>query len=199
MALVCASVLLPARPAWSCICLAASPVEHADRTDAISTGRVGSVEHGRSSRIAHVDVELVYKGDVADATLVTTASESSACGFEFPEGRLDTIFADAGEGGGLSTNTCTATTQGGIVPPNPVWSLRPCRQRSRRVPSRREVLPEPGQFSSGVRCCWPVRPSFGSVGRRPASELGPAAFEVVALRYAERLNQKLPGGRWEGS
>lgn len=169
-ALALTGTLLPARPAWSCTCLAASPVEHADRADAIFTGRVGSVEHGRSSRMVHADVELVYKGDVADATLVTTASESSACGFQFAEGRLDTIFARAGEGGGLSTNTCTATIQGGIDPTGFGLVAPPLPgEESTVAPSRQEVPPGPGQSSSAVRCCWPVRPSFGSVGRRPAS------------------------------
>lgn len=115
-ALCVVGVLAQAGPAWSCSCAASTPFELAEQADVIFTGTVGSIDRPRSFRIAHVDVETVFKGAVPREVEVTTTSSGSSCGFHFDESMTYTVFADADRSDSLSTSICTATTRGTIDP-----------------------------------------------------------------------------------
>lgn len=115
VALAAAVALVPisAGPSWACTCAQIPPKGHAKMAEVIVTGVVEVLTEGEQIDVAELAVTHVFKGPRTARLTVETSAQSSACGYDFVEGRGYTVFALL-DGGSLHTNICTATTAGDI-------------------------------------------------------------------------------------
>jgi hypothetical protein len=115
-ALVAASATLAAPPA-ACAC-SCEPTDLAARSDAAAAvfeGRVravareGSAEVGPSRLRVTLEVVQTWKGADAEEIVVTTMTDSAACGVPFEPGRSYLVFAASDGANALSTGLCGGT------------------------------------------------------------------------------------------
>lgn len=118
-ALICLAPL--AQQAFCCSCVRQpEPLVALGRADAVFSGAVVAVRdpHAGEATYSSIDpllysiaVNEVWKGDVGDTTVITTARESCSCGFPFQIGRTYIVYAYLPRTGDAdwSTHLCTRT------------------------------------------------------------------------------------------
>ncbi|MFN2318970.1 MAG: hypothetical protein ABR500_04745 [Dermatophilaceae bacterium] len=111
----------------ACSCLVMTFSEAADQADVVFVGTVTGREDGQGSELGpSVDytfaVDEVYKGSADEVSVVQTADNSAACGFNFDEGETYLVMAGS-SAAGLETNLCTGTTLAADVAAGDLESL----------------------------------------------------------------------------
>jgi hypothetical protein len=120
--------LLCACPVLACSCVGPTPVCSVYwTTSVLFLGHVVRIEHvydappgemvvdgkkigltGPGKNLVHFDVTKSYRGP-REQTVIQTADQGSACGFEFAEGHDYLVYAYAAPNGDLSTGRCSRT------------------------------------------------------------------------------------------
>jgi hypothetical protein len=81
-----------------------------ERATAVFAGKVTSVEEKGHQKQVTFEVRRSWKGIAGDTVMVTTASHSAACGFNFEVQKEYLVYGSKGENAEfLSTNICTRT------------------------------------------------------------------------------------------
>jgi hypothetical protein len=111
-AIVLAAAWLLPRPAAACKCMLLAPNEAAAQASAVFEGRVVEVsdEQGAELPRRKVTLRIVrgWKGMQSERAVVTTASDSAACGVDFVRDQNYLVYATT-QDGALSATTCSRT------------------------------------------------------------------------------------------
>lgn len=103
------SLLAPAT-ALACSCIMpGTPGAERDQAAAVFSGRVRSIAEVNDRLIVRIDVDKSWKGISEGEVVVTTATNSAACGYGFEKGRSYLIYAHADAGAGLNVSLCSRT------------------------------------------------------------------------------------------
>jgi hypothetical protein len=107
-----AAVWLFPRPVAACKCMLLAPNEAAAQASAVFEGRVVEVTDGQGAelprRSATLRVVRGWKGAQSERAVVTTASDSAACGVHFVRDQNYLIYATT-QDGTLSATSCSRT------------------------------------------------------------------------------------------
>lgn len=100
------------QPAAACKCMLLEPAAAAEQASAVFEGRVVEVSDLSAAPMPRRQVTLrvvrVWKGMDGERAVVTTASESAACGIDFARDQNYLVYASKQEGV-LSANSCSRT------------------------------------------------------------------------------------------
>lgn len=113
---VAGTLLAAPSAARACSCEASDVAAHSDAATAVFEGRVraisrsGDPEVGPTRLTVTFEVVQTWKGADAEVLVVTTMSDSAACGVPFEEGRSYLVFAASGAEGVLVAGLCGGTT-----------------------------------------------------------------------------------------
>jgi hypothetical protein len=111
-ALVLAAAWLLPRPAAACKCMLVPPSEAAAQASAVFEGRVVEVTdvQGAATPRRSVTLRVVrgWKGMQSERAVVTTASDSAACGIDFARDQNYLVYASM-QDGALTANSCGGT------------------------------------------------------------------------------------------
>jgi hypothetical protein len=112
LTVVLAAVWLAPSPAAACKCMLVPPGEAAAQASAVFEGRVVEVADVAGAEMPRRSVSMrvvrVWKGMHGERTMVTTASDSAACGIEFVRDQNYLVYASA-QDDGLSATSCSRT------------------------------------------------------------------------------------------
>lgn len=127
LVLLAAALVLGRSPslAGACSCVESDPGEELRRSEVVFTGTVVTSEPrsapgspGFDNTVDHtVEVERVYKGDLAAEITVIGVQDTSSCGYAFEPGRY-LVYGEEDEEGHVTTSLCSATTA--LDPGDPV-------------------------------------------------------------------------------
>ncbi|MEZ4700611.1 MAG: hypothetical protein R2834_09810 [Rhodothermales bacterium] len=96
--------------AYACSCvMPGTPAAERNQAAAVFSGRVRSIVEIDDRLIVRIDVDKSWKGISDGEVVVTTATNSAACGYGFEKGKSYLIYAHAFDGAGLSVNLCSRT------------------------------------------------------------------------------------------
>jgi hypothetical protein len=111
-----AALLGAPRAARACSCAETNLAARRDAAAAVFEGRVhaitreGNAEVGPARLRVTLEVVQTWKGADSEEIVVTTMSDSAACGVPFEEGRSYLVFATSDEAGALVAGLCGGTT-----------------------------------------------------------------------------------------
>jgi hypothetical protein len=103
--------------ARACSCLPGTPESQLTAATAVFEGRVVSIvrrgdpEVGPARLEVTLEVVQTWKAANAERIVVTTASDSAACGVSFEEGRSYLVYAATGDDGALIAGLCGGTAR----------------------------------------------------------------------------------------
>ncbi|HYI63133.1 MAG TPA: hypothetical protein VEW93_15180 [Acidimicrobiales bacterium] len=116
---VLAAALVLGRPpslAGACSCAESTPAEEVARAEVVFTGTVVASrpvpadDPSGAGNLDHtVEVDRVYKGDVAAEVIVMGVEDTSSCGYAFAPGRY-LVYGSQEDGERINTSLCSATT-----------------------------------------------------------------------------------------
>jgi hypothetical protein len=111
-AVVLAAAWLVPRPAAACKCMLVPPSEAAAQASAVFEGRVVEVTdvQGAEQPRRSVTLRVVrgWKGMQSERVVLTTASDSAACGIDFARDQNYLVYASM-QDGALTANSCGGT------------------------------------------------------------------------------------------
>lgn len=100
------------QPAAACKCMQLTPAEAAEQATAVFEGRVVEVSDTGTPQAPQRSVKLrvvrAWKGMQTEEAVVTTASDSAACGIQFARDQNYVVYASA-QDGALHATSCSRT------------------------------------------------------------------------------------------
>ena len=115
-----ALVIATPSPASACSCIENPPPQLAlDQTGAVFAGTVvdvGTAGLGADGDVvARIDVDAVWKGEVAATVEVRTASDGAMCGVSFAEGERWVVYAEAHAVDAFGASLCSRTVRADLA------------------------------------------------------------------------------------
>ncbi|HUG97189.1 MAG TPA: hypothetical protein VMJ94_06575, partial [Nitrososphaera sp.] len=99
-------------PAFACSCIPPRPKQEAfEASAAVFSGDVARIDADQFGMMAVFHVDTAWKGISKDTVKVLTPAQSSACGYQFEEGKSYIVYAYGGnEDLSLKTSICGRTS-----------------------------------------------------------------------------------------
>jgi tissue inhibitor of metalloproteinase len=109
-------IVLGQAPALACTCASGHTQTHTKTANDVFTGKIAAAApsrtDGRATTTYDVDVERVYKGDIATATVQVSSDRSAkTCGLGDLATKRRYLFFATADGAQLTTDSCSGTTR----------------------------------------------------------------------------------------